>query len=317
MGWIFDGLLGAGLLWLAWRTVASPSLFRAIMLFIIFGLFMALTWARLGAPDVALAEAAIGAGLTGALLLDAYRELLSTGYRKAVSERLSAERAPVLNIVLLLLCGGLIGALAWVLLSLPEPVAVLGSMVRSRLDESGADNPVTSVLLNFRAYDTLLEVAVLVLALLGVWAVKQGAESAQAARPSPARDSALVTALIRLLAPLTVLVGAYLLWAGAHAPGGAFQAGAVLAGIGVLLRLVDWIRPAEATLLWRLLAILGLAVFCVLAQGVMFLGKNLLQYPPDWAGFLIMTIESALTVSIGLILVLLFSGSPGLRGHRP
>ena len=32
----------------------------------------ALAWARLAAPDIGLAEAAIGAGLTGALLLDAY-----------------------------------------------------------------------------------------------------------------------------------------------------------------------------------------------------------------------------------------------------
>jgi len=36
---------------------------------------MALSWARLQAPDIALAEAAIGAGLTGALLLDAYGAL--------------------------------------------------------------------------------------------------------------------------------------------------------------------------------------------------------------------------------------------------
>jgi energy-converting hydrogenase B subunit D len=41
------------------------------MLFIAFGLLMALVWGRLNAFDVAMAEAAIGAGLTGALLLAA------------------------------------------------------------------------------------------------------------------------------------------------------------------------------------------------------------------------------------------------------
>jgi energy-converting hydrogenase B subunit D len=49
--------------------------FHAVVLFIVFGLLMALAWARLGAPDIALAEAAIGAGLTGALLLDAVGHL--------------------------------------------------------------------------------------------------------------------------------------------------------------------------------------------------------------------------------------------------
>lgn len=67
----FDLLLAAALLWSAWRTLATPDIFRAVILFIVFGLLLTLTWARLAAPDIALAEAAIGAGITGVLLLDA------------------------------------------------------------------------------------------------------------------------------------------------------------------------------------------------------------------------------------------------------
>lgn len=70
-GMAFDLLLAAALLWSAGRALTVPQLFHAVVLFIVFGLLMALAWARLDAPDVALAEAAIGAGLTGALLLDA------------------------------------------------------------------------------------------------------------------------------------------------------------------------------------------------------------------------------------------------------
>ncbi|HSH29714.1 MAG TPA: DUF4040 domain-containing protein [Thiohalobacter sp.] len=70
-----DVLLVLGLVWLAWRALACPDLFRGIVLFIAFGLLMALAWVRLEAPDVALAEAAIGAGLTGALLLAALARL--------------------------------------------------------------------------------------------------------------------------------------------------------------------------------------------------------------------------------------------------
>lgn len=68
----FDLLLVLALLWSASRTLTTPRLDRAIVFFITFGLLMALAWARLAAPDIGLAEAAIGAGLTGALLLDAY-----------------------------------------------------------------------------------------------------------------------------------------------------------------------------------------------------------------------------------------------------
>ena len=67
---ILDLLLVVALLWSAVRALTSPDLFHAVVLFIVFGLLMALAWARLNAPDIALAEAAIGAGITGALLLD-------------------------------------------------------------------------------------------------------------------------------------------------------------------------------------------------------------------------------------------------------
>lgn len=79
MSLAFDLLLSFALLWSAWRTLATPDPTRAVVLFIVFGLLMTLAWSRLGAPDIALAEAAIGAGLTGALLLDALGALRAGG----------------------------------------------------------------------------------------------------------------------------------------------------------------------------------------------------------------------------------------------
>ena len=72
---LFDGMLGITLIWLAARAVFAKSLFGAILSFIGLGMLMALAWVRLAAPDVALAEAALGGGVTGALLLAAYTRL--------------------------------------------------------------------------------------------------------------------------------------------------------------------------------------------------------------------------------------------------
>ncbi len=69
--WIFDIVLVGTLVWLAVRVLAEVKLFKSVVLYIAFGLLVALAWVRLAAPDIALAEAAIGAGITGALLLDA------------------------------------------------------------------------------------------------------------------------------------------------------------------------------------------------------------------------------------------------------
>ena len=71
----FDGVLALVLLVLAWQLLRSPNLFKAIVLFISFGLLLSLAWVRLKAVDIALAEAAIGAGLTGALFLTALDRL--------------------------------------------------------------------------------------------------------------------------------------------------------------------------------------------------------------------------------------------------
>ena len=81
LAWLFDGLLALGLVWLAWGALAGVTLFKSVVLFIAFGLLMALAWVRLDAVDIALAEAAIGAGLTGVLLLDAVGHM--AGKRRA------------------------------------------------------------------------------------------------------------------------------------------------------------------------------------------------------------------------------------------
>jgi uncharacterized MnhB-related membrane protein len=79
--WLLDGLLVLALVVTAVAALWSTNLFRAVVVFIAFGVLMAVAWVRLHAPDIALAEAAIGAGLTGVLLLDAVSHLGSSGSR--------------------------------------------------------------------------------------------------------------------------------------------------------------------------------------------------------------------------------------------
>lgn len=73
--WLLDGLLVIALVITAVAALLSRDLFRAVVVFIAFGLLMTVAWVRLQASDIALAEAAIGAGLTGVLLLDAVSHL--------------------------------------------------------------------------------------------------------------------------------------------------------------------------------------------------------------------------------------------------
>jgi len=167
----FDVTLGLTLVWLAWRALASDDLFKGIVLFIAFGLLMALAWVRLDAPDIALAEAAIGAGLTGALLLGALAKLeAGDESRSNLSESLPrlADKAKVSSGLLILLLLALVAVLAYAIVKMPSLATGLSAQVAENIAASGVSNPVTAALLNFRAYDTLLEMAVLLLAVLGI-----------------------------------------------------------------------------------------------------------------------------------------------------
>ncbi len=314
--WLFDGALALGLVVMAWRIVSSPEQFKSIVFFIAFGLLMAVAWARLAAPHVALAEAAIGAGITGALLLTAYRDLLAG--------RRPDGRRPVIRILsgatLIAVASGLfVFAVALVLLNIGVPDDGAGAMALDRLGEAGVQEPVTAVLLDFRAYDTLLEVAVLVLAVVGAQAMLDapGERIADPWRETGVSEPEMMVPLIGLLAPLIVVVAGYLLWMGAYGPGGAFQAGAVLAALAVLLRLTGRVQPLESAPVAQRLALTGgLLLFSVIGLALLLGGQAFLQYPEGWGYALILVIEIALTISIALSLALLFCASPGLRVTR-
>lgn len=215
----------------------------------------------------------------------------------------SHKQPPAFLLLLILLLMSMTAGLAYVLLSLPALAPGLSIQVTQNLQHSGVENPVTAVLLNFRAYDTLLELAVLLLALLAVWSL--GALP----RHRETAPGAVLDSLSRLLIPLLILVSGYLLWVGANAPGGAFQAGAVLAAVGVLLILSGWQPDKKMTALpLRLTLVIGLAVFLTVGVVLMLSGRQFLEYPPFLAAALILLIEAAATVSIGITLVALFAG---------
>ncbi len=306
----FDLLLVLLLVGLAWQVVRGRVLFRSIVFFVAFGLVMAMIWGRLGVPDLALAEAAIGAGLTGALMLAAFRRMVEIDRRQAVSGGL--RPAPKLSLLLSLLAGFLVLVLGLTGLELRGGAGDAGRMALERLDVTGLENPVSAVLLLFRGLDTVFEMLVLLGAYLG-------------ARHVALRDTRLgvaisgyrvplVGALQAVVVPLALLVALHLLRAGATDPGGAFQAGAVLSAAAVLLTLTGRLRP-EPDAGWPTRAALVVGTLALAGSGIVaLLQGRALMGPPNKAA--IYGIEAAMMVSIGVTLALLFSASASLRPRR-
>lgn len=297
---VLDATLIGLLLTMGWGALHIRRLGAAIALFAGFGMILALVWARLRAPDLALAEAAIGAGLTSALLLRA----------ASITDEEEIHVPPPRLRLAWLFVATVFAWLALHVLALPtqSDVRSLADLVAGQMPDSGVDHPVTAVLLNFRAWDTLMELLVLLLALLGFRQVARYNRHPYDVDRHPA-PWPLLKAWSRFLAPLLVVTGVYLLWRGSENAGGAFQAGAVLAAALVLLRLSGQL-PVFHWSLWpvRLAVLGGPALFLIVAAVSAFIGDGWLSYPDGTAATLILLIESAATVSIAVTLAFLVAG---------
>jgi multisubunit Na+/H+ antiporter MnhB subunit len=202
--------------------------------------------------------------------------------------------------------------LGYAVLQMPEAASALSAQAVAQLPNTGVQHPVTAVLLNYRGYDTLLEMVVLLLALLGAWGLSDSVKTPPLPAAGPVLDH-----LTGFLVPVLMVVAAYLLWVGAYSPGGAFQGGALLAGAGVLLSLVDpsW-RERRFQGIADMSLLLGITVFIVVGVSSMLLRGSFLQYPVNAAGTLILLIESAAMLSIAVTLHTLFAGTARVGADR-
>jgi multicomponent Na+:H+ antiporter subunit B len=106
------------------------------------------------------------------------------------------------------------------------------------IKDTGATNIVTSVVINYRGFDTLGEITVLFLAAIGLSAVLHQEEKRQ--KKQGRRSSLILYTGCRFLFPLILIFGAYIFIHGHLTPGGGFQGGAIIASGFLLTMLGCW-----------------------------------------------------------------------------
>jgi multisubunit Na+/H+ antiporter MnhB subunit len=307
-------VVGGAVVVAAAAAVLTSRRLAAVVAFLVFGVLLSSLWALMGAPDVALAEAAIGTGVTSALFLTvitrrvAGRPEVHASPPAAAREARGRAGAGLLSLVV---AGALAAGLAGAAVSsargpaAPPGAPGLGAAVDRELPATGVSHPVTGVLLGFRSYDTFLEVVVLLVAVLAVVALSRSwGRAGGGERPTLAATEPLTT-FVRLAAPVLGLLVAWLLFAGSSRTGGAFQAGAVLAATLVLLHVsglvrLDWAAGSVGPLL------LGVAAFLLLGVAGQLLEGSWFATDPAWAGPVTVLLESLLTVTIGVALALAY-----------
>ena len=303
--------LAVVVLTIAGWTIVARETFAAVIGYVAYGLLLALVWVRLFAVDVALTEAAIGGGVTGVLLITAAARM-----REAETAMARAQLAAPLRLATGILCAVVAAALAAVVQLMPEETPSLAPAAAQNLVDTGLGNPITAVLMAYRALDTMLEKVVLLLGIVGIWSLacdRYWGGFPGALRATPAMDA--LPFLARVLPPIGILVGVHLFWVGADEPGGAFQGGAILAAMWMIVMMAGLTQaPATGARWLRLALVAGPAVF--LATG--FLGfaiaGGFLAYPVGFAKPLILFVEAFMVLSIAVTLPMLVAGPPS---HAP
>jgi multisubunit Na+/H+ antiporter MnhB subunit len=206
-------------------------------------------------------------------------------------------------LLIALIISVLMGGVVFALLQTPAPQNIMYDLVQANIQQSGVTNPVTAVLLNFRAYDTFLEFAVFF--CVSIASLPYLDSSVSDASHLEAKDGPLFS-LVKVLAPLTILLAGYTLWVGSFKPGGAFQAGALLAGCGLLLTLSNAGVTKMNGFWWRSIFSMSL-LFFILVIGFSYLHTHtFLMYPTTLSGSLILFIEFAATFSVAATLYLCY-----------
>ncbi|MDX2463439.1 MAG: DUF4040 domain-containing protein [Porticoccus sp.] len=263
--------------------IRTPDLFVAVMLTGIFSLLMASIFFILDAADVALTEAAVGAGISTVLFLSA----LALTEQKERSIRPGRWLA-----VPVVVAGALIVYATFDKPRLGDPDAPVHQHVAPWYLEKTPElidipNVVTAILGSFRGYDTLGEVFVVLTAAIGVMLLlgtrhRKAASPVQPASSSDGLRHHLIPRVLgRLLIPFIVLFGLYVQFHGEYGPGGGFQAGALVAAAVILYALLEGEGPALTVVpLSAITAMMagGAVLYVLVGLAGIVLGGNFLDY---------------------------------------
>ncbi|MGB8811882.1 MAG: monovalent cation/H+ antiporter subunit A [Paracoccaceae bacterium] len=224
-------------------TIALGVTHRNRLLSLVFlgviGLMISVGFAYFSAPDLALTQ--ISVEVATVILL-----LLALNFLPKTSPVESTARRRAAHVVLAGAAGLAVAALSYALMLRDFGFAsIAGYHLANAKTGGGGTNVVNVILVDFRGYDTFGEISVLGIAALVIFALTDGllrggpANDRLLAWPKEAeagdRHPMMLVVLTRMLLPIVLMVGVFILLRGHNLPGGGFIAGLVVA-IGLIMQ---------------------------------------------------------------------------------
>ncbi len=176
-------------------------------------------------------------------------------------------------------------------------------------EETGAKNLVTAILLDYRLFDSLFEAGILLVAVSGViWISKHDLEEKNAQfMIDKYKTPDLFVTFARLVYPLLLVFGFYIIINGHLSPGGGFQGGALAATAILILYYIDTDKETNVNFIVTTEKLLYLAIIVVtsvslITRGVLFTNFMPLDAGADWKAIylVILNVLIGLKVALGL-----------------
>jgi len=312
----------------AFAIIRLRDLYAVIMLLGIYGLLTASFFVLMDAVDVAITEAAVGAGISTLLLL----------VTVTITERKEHRRRhrKFFGAIVTLLCGGLLiygtsdmpkfGAV-----DSPAQVHVAPHFLNESMQEVGVVNIVTVVLASYRAYDTLGETVVIftagmaVLILLSLGHSKLPSKLAIQKINRAMHDQNLILRIVvKMLLPFILLFAFYIQFHGDFGPGGGFQAGVIFAAGIIVYTLLFGLETARRVINQRVvlfIAAAGMLLYGGTGVWSLFFDKNFLDYSAlsknalDGQHLGILLVEFGIGLTVTSVMVIIYFNFAGRHGH--
>jgi len=159
--------------------------------------------------------------------------------------------------------------------------------IENTMKDSGVPNMVTSVLADYRGFDTMFETIVILIAGIAIMAILRVMhQTSGGAKPYPPHGSGdhhdiIIGTTCRLLIPALQLFALYVITHGHHSPGGGFQGGVILGASFILQAIAKGLDPALERMPERRyvrLAFVGVAIYAGFGLLCQLLGENFLDY---------------------------------------
>ncbi|MCG5515897.1 MULTISPECIES: monovalent cation/H+ antiporter subunit A [unclassified Ectothiorhodospira] len=242
----------------------------AVVAVSVVGLIVSVGFLYFSAPDLALTQISVEVVTTVLMLLALY----------FLPKRTPVESSPVRrgrDGVLAALAGLGVGGLCWAVLT-RDFSTLSGYYLEQSVPGGGGTNVVNVILVDFRGFDTFGEIIVLGIAALAIYALLDGAlrgpagarlEAWQPDMPRAAdRHPMMMVVATRVMLPLALMVGVFILLRGHNMPGGGFIAGLVVSIALIMQYMASGFQWAASKMRVDYDALIGLGILLAGATGI-------------------------------------------------